>query len=77
MNRNHIIQGGAILAFMCGFILLSFVAWWYNGLASMDASDIMWESTRTGVVAMGAWLMVGISLVTVAMIVTLIVKSEK
>jgi hypothetical protein len=77
MNRNHIIQGLAIIVFICGFILLSFVAWWYNSLASMDAGDIMWESTRKGVVATGAWLMIGIALVTVAMIVTLVVKVQK
>jgi hypothetical protein len=48
------------------------------GLAGISADEnFVWDIYRRGVVATGAWLLVGLFLISIAMILTLLVKTDK
>ncbi|KYK21263.1 hypothetical protein AYK25_08400 [Thermoplasmatales archaeon SM1-50] len=78
MHRNTIILSVAVIVFIAGFILCVFSLWWWFGLAGISADEhFVWDTYRRGVVATGAWLLVGLALISIAMIVTLLVKTSK
>ena len=78
MNKKHnILIAFAIIAFIIGFVLIAFTAWWLNGIAGISLEDFTWEITRRGVIATGAYTLVGLALVSIGMIVTLLTKFEK
>ena len=75
MNKKGILLGLGIVTFIVGFAFLSFVAWWLNAIAGLD--DIIWEITRRGVIATGAYTLVGLALIAIGMIFTTLSKLEK
>jgi hypothetical protein len=78
MSKKHIILFAfAIVTFIIGFILIAFTAWWLNGIAGVSVEDFSWEISRRGVLATGAYTIVGLALVSIGMIVTLLTKLEK
>ena len=75
MNRKKIILGLGIVTFIVGFGFISFVAWWLNLLAAQET--VTWHATQRGVVATGAYTLVGLALVAIGMIITLLAKLKK
>jgi hypothetical protein len=78
MKRNTIILGLVAIAFLVGLMLCAVSVWWWFGLAGISADEhFVWDIYRRGVVATGAWLLVGLAIISVAMIVTFMVKTNK
>ena len=75
MNKKRILLDLGVVTFIIGFILLSFVAWWLNGIAGNE--DIYWGTIRRGILATGAYTLIGLALVTIGMIFTVLSKFEK
>jgi len=76
INKKRIILFGlGIVTFIVGFVFLSFVAWWLNGIAGVE--DIVWETVRRGIIATGAYALVGLVFIAIGMILTVLSKFEK
>ena len=77
MKRNIIILSAAAIAFLVGLVLCGLSVWWWFGLAGISADEhFVWDIYRRGVVTRGAWLLVGLAFISVAMIVTFMVKTN-
>ena len=81
MNRNIIIRILAVMIFIFGFILIAFTSWWLFTVADIDPPDEYslwdWDRCRKGGLIWGAWSLVGLALISIGMIVTLLVKTDK
>jgi hypothetical protein len=78
MKRTTLLLSGAVITFLIGFILCAIALWWWFGLAGISADEhFVWDIYRRGVIATGAWLLIGLALLAIAMIVTLLVKTNQ
>jgi len=73
--RKTIIMSLGVVIFLIGLGILSFVAWYINGIAGDDT--LTWQMVRRGIVNSGSHILIGLALITIGMVVVLFAKSDK